>query len=143
VTLCLAGVIAYRVMVRRCESQGQEPGVARQMMRAARRILGKLRPQLRLLDALYFNTNMIRIARDQKAHVLLKFKEEDFREVTKDAQNLFQHLCGDEEQTSWHLARQCRWKVRKPLDAFAGYPVQVFQLKEYNPKRKRERNLSC
>ena len=69
-TLCLAGVIAYPVMVRRCESHGQEPGVARQMMRAARRILGKLRPQLWLLDALYFNTNMIRIARDQKAHVL-------------------------------------------------------------------------
>ena len=39
--------------------------------------------------------------------------------------------------------RQCRWKVRKTLDAFAGYPVQVVELKEYYPKRKRERNASC
>ena len=143
VTLCLPGVIAYPVMVRRCESQGQEQGVARQMMRAARRILGGLRPELWLLDALYFNTNTIKIARGQKAHVLFKFKEADFREVTKDAQNLFQHLGGDEEQTGWDSARQCRWKVRKTIDTFAGYPVQVVELKEFYPKRKRERNLSC
>ncbi len=143
VTLCLAGVIAYPVMVRRCESQGQEQGIARQMMRAAARILGKLRPQLWLLDALYFNTNTIKIARAQKAHVLFKFKEADFREVTKDAQNLFEHFGGDEQQTGWDPTRQCRWKVRKTIDAFAAYPVQVVELKEYYPKRKRQRNLSC
>ena len=113
------------------------------MMRAARRILGKLRPQLWLLDALYFNTNNIKIARGKKAHVLFKFKEADFREVTQDAQNLFPHLGGDEEQTDWDSARQCRWKVRKTVDAFAGCPVQVVELREYYPKRKRERSLSC
>jgi len=46
VSLCLPGLIAYPVMVRRCESQGQEQKVARQMMHASSRILGKLRPQL-------------------------------------------------------------------------------------------------
>ena len=143
VTLCLAGVICYPVMVRRCESQGQEQSVARQMMRAAARMLGKLRPELWLLDALYFNTNTIKIARAHKAHVLFKFKEPDFREVTKDAQTLFQHFGGDEEQRGWDHARQCRWKVRQTLDSFAGYPVQVMQLKEYYPKRKRQRNSSC
>jgi hypothetical protein len=143
VTLCLPGVIAYPLMVRRCQSQGEEQGVARQMMRAAARILGKLRPELWLLDALYFNRNTIKIARGQRAHVLFKFKEAEFREVTKDAQNLFKHFGGDEEQKGWDRERQCRWKVRKTLDAFAGYPVQVVQLKEYYPKRKRQRNLSC
>jgi len=143
VTLCLPGVIAYPAMVRRCESRGREQGVARQMMRASRRILGKLRPELWLLDALYFNKNTIKIARGQKAHVLFKFKEAEFREVTKDAQNLFQHFGGDEEQKGWDHERQCRWKVRKTIEVFAGYPVQVIQLKEFYPKRKRERNLSC
>ncbi len=111
VTLCLPGVIAYPVMVRRCESRGDELVVARQMMKAANRTLGKLRPQLWLLDALYFNKNTIKIARTQKAHVLFKFKEADFREVTTDAQNLFRHFGGDTECTGWDAARQCRWKV--------------------------------
>jgi hypothetical protein len=143
VTLCLPGVIAYPVMVRRCETQGQEQRVARQIMRGVVRILGKVRPELWLLDALYFNRNTIRIARAQKAHVLFKFKDAEFRQVTKDAQNLFRHFGGDEEQTGWDHARQCRWKVRKTLDSFAGYPVQVVQLSEYYPKRKRLRNASC
>ena len=143
VTLCLSGLINYPLMVRRCASQGEELGVARQMMQTAGRILGKLCPQLWLLDALYFNTNTIQIARAQKAHVLFKFQEADFRQVTQDAQNLFQHFGADEQQTDWDPQRQCRWKVRQTTDRFAGYPVQVVELKEYYPKRKRERNTSC
>jgi hypothetical protein len=143
VTLCLPGLIAYPVMVRRCETRGQEQTVARQMMRAVVGILGKLRPELWLLDGLYFNRNTIKIARGQKAHVLFKFKEADFREVSKDAQQLFQHFGGDEEQRGWDPVRQCRWRVRKTVDSFAGYPVQVLQLTEYYPKRKRQRTSSC
>ena len=75
VTLCLPGVIAYPVMVRRCETQGQEQAVARKIMRGVVRILGKLRPELWLLDALYFNQNTIKIARAQQSHVLFKFKD--------------------------------------------------------------------
>jgi hypothetical protein len=143
VTLCLPGLINYPLMVHRCQSQGEELGVARQMMQEGGRILGKLRVQLWLLDALYFNTNTIKIARGQKAHVLYKFQEADFRQVTQDAQNLFQHFGADEEKTGWDHERQCRWKLHKTTDRFAGYPVQVVQLKEYYPKRKRERNTSC
>jgi IS4 transposase len=143
VTLCLPGKINYPMMVRRCESKGQEQAVARKMMRAAAKILGKLQPQLWLLDALYFNRNTIKIARGQKAHVLFKFKDADFREVTKDAANLFEHFGGDEEQSGWDSERQCRWKVRKTIDTFGGYPVQVVELREFFPKRKRLRNISC
>jgi hypothetical protein len=143
VSLCLPGVIAYPLMVRRCETQGQEQRVARQMMRASSRILGKLRPQLWLLDALYFNLNTIKLARTGSAHVLFKFKDPEFREVTKDAANLFQHFGGDEKDTGWDPVRQCRWKIRKTIDRFAGYPVQVVELKEYYPKRKPLRSLSC
>jgi hypothetical protein len=113
VTLCLPGLINYPLMVHRCQSQGEELGVARQMMQEGGRILGKLRVQLWLLDALYFNTNTIKIARGQKAHVLYKFQEADFRQVTQDAQNLFQHFGADEEKTGWDHERQCRWKLHK------------------------------
>jgi hypothetical protein len=143
VALCLPGAVTYPVMVERCKNQGEEQAVARRLMRLASKILGKLRPELWLLDALYFNRNTIAIARGQGAHVLFKFKEADLRTVTKDAENLFEHFGGDEEGSGWDTVRQCRWKVRKTLDTFGGYPVQVVQLKEFYPKRKRERNSSC
>lgn len=143
VSLCLPGLIAYPVMVRRCESRGDELAVARQMMKEAHRTLGKLRPRLWLLDALYFNRNTITIAHRQKAHVLFKFKEAEFREVTADAENLFKHFGGDQECTGWDSQRQCRWKVRQTLDSSLGYAVQVVELREYYPKRKREKSVRC
>jgi hypothetical protein len=97
VTLCLPGVITYPVMVRRCAAQGEEQSVARMMMRRAKKTLGALRPELWLLDALYFNRTTIAIARAQKAHVLFKFKAADYRTVSKDAHNLFEHFGADEE----------------------------------------------
>ncbi len=141
VTLCLAGKIDYPVMVERCDNQGQEQRVARMMMQAAPKMLGELRPELWLLDALYFNKNTIAIARRQRSQVLFKFKDADYRTVTADAANLFQHFGGDEELSGWDAQRGCRWKLRKTLDHFAGYPVQVVQLTETYPQRKRNRTV--
>ena len=80
--------------------------------------------------------NTIAIARGQRAHVLFKFKEADYRTVTADAENLFRHCGGGEESTGWDAQRGCRWKLRKTLDRFLGYPVQVVDLTEHYPKRK-------
>jgi hypothetical protein len=143
VTLCLAGAINYPVMVRRCEGQGEEQLVARDLMRQAPTVLGKQRPELWLLDALYFNKNTILIARGQGAHVLFKFKDADLRVVTKDAKNLFEHFGGDVQQSGWDSVRQCRWTVRQTVDRFGAYPVQVVELREYYPKRKRDRTITC
>ncbi len=142
VTLCLAGKIDYPLMVERCFNQGQEQLVARKMMQAAAKLLGKLRPELWLLDALYFTANTIAIARRQRAHVLFKFKDADYRSVTTDAQNLFQHFGGDQELSGWDSERGCRWKVHQTLDRFDDYPVQVVQLTETYPKRKRDRTVT-
>jgi hypothetical protein len=141
VTLCLAGKIDYPVMVERCRNHGQEQLVARQMMKAAPKVLGKQRPELWLLDALYFNKNTIAIAFRQKTQVLFKFKDADYRTVTADADNLFQHFGGDEEASGWDAERGCRWKLRKTLDRFADYPVQVVELIETYPKRKRNHTV--
>jgi hypothetical protein len=142
VALCLAGKIDYPVVVERCHNQGQEQLVARRMMRQATRLLGKLRPELWLLDALYFTVNTIAIARRHGAHLLFKFKDADYRTVTADAQNLFQHFGGDEELTGWDDQRGCRWRLRKTLDRFADYPVQVVELREFYPKRRRDRAVT-
>jgi len=142
VTLCLAGKIDNPVMVERCDHQGQEQLVARKMMQAAEKVLGKLRPELWLLDALYFNRNTIAIARGQQAHVVFKFKDADYRTVTADASNLFQHFGGDEELSGWDSERGCRWKLRKTLDRFAHYPVQVVHLIETYPKGRGNRTVT-
>jgi hypothetical protein len=142
VTLCLAGQIDYPVMIRRCENRSEEQAVARSMIERAPEALGEARPQLWLLDALYFNGNTIRIVRAQQAHVLFKVKEAEFRTVTADADNLFQHCGGDEEQSGRDRQRLCSWKARKTIDSFAGYPVQVLQVSEYYPKRRRNKTVS-
>jgi hypothetical protein len=142
VTLCLAGRIDYPVMVERCHSKGQEQQVARKLMQEAPKVLGKLRPELWLLDALYFNRNTIAIARRQRSHLLFKFKDADYRTVTADASNLFQYFGGDEELSGWDSERGCRWKLRKTVDHFASYPVQVVELTETYPKRKRNRTVT-
>ena len=142
VTLCLAGKIDYPVMVERCHNQGQEQQVARKLMQEAPKVLGKLRPELWLLDALYFNRNTIAIARRQHSHLLFKFKDADYRTVTADASNLFQYFGGDEELSGWDSERGCRWKLRKTVDRFASYPVQVVALTETYPKRKRNRTVT-
>ena len=102
-------------MVQRCKNHGEELVVARRMMAEATKVLGPRRPELWLLDALYFNVNTIKIAREQRAHVVFKFKEADYRAVTADAHNLFQHFGGDEELSGWDEQRGCRWKVRRRL----------------------------
>ena len=56
VTLCLAGKIDYPVMVEPYHNRGEEQQTARKLMQVAAKVLGKLRPELWLLDALYFNT---------------------------------------------------------------------------------------
>ena len=142
VTLCLAGKIDYPVMVERCVTQGQEQQVSRTMMAAAAKVLGKLRPELWLLDALYFNRNTIAIARRQRAHALFKFKDADYRSVTADAANLFQYFGGEEELSGWDGDRGCHWRLRKTLDRFAEYPVQVVELTETYPKRRGNRTVT-
>jgi hypothetical protein len=141
VTLCLAGKIDFPVMVERYHKRGQELPTALKMMKEAAKVLGKLRPELWLLDALYFTKTTIAIARRQHAHLLFKFKNADYRTVTADASNLFQHFGADEELSGWDSDRGCRWKARKTLDHYCGYPVQVVQLTETYPKRKRDRTV--
>jgi IS4 transposase len=54
---------------------------------------------------------------------------------------LFHYFGGDEELRGWDTQRGCRWRVRKTLDHYAGYPLQVVELTETYPKRKRDRTV--
>ena len=50
---------------------------------------------------------------------------------------------GGGESTGWDAQRGCRRKLRKTLDRFLGYPVQVVELTEHYPKRKQDCTVTC
>lgn len=143
VTLCLPGKINYPAVIRRYHNQGQELNAARGIINLAPTLLGPMCPELWLLDALYFNKNTFKLVRSQNAHLLIKVKEAEYREVTKDAQNLFDHFGGDLERKGFDKERLCNWHIKQTTDTFAGYPVQVIQLTEFYPKRKKDRLVRC
>lgn len=143
VTLCLRGKINYPVLIRRYLSQGQELNVARRIINLAPTLLGPMCPKLWLLDALYFNKNTFKLIRHQNAHLLIKVKDAEYREVTKDAQNLFEHFGGDLELKGFDTQRLCHLHIKQTTDVFAGHPVQVIQLTEFYPKRTKDRLVHC
>jgi len=53
----------------------------------------------------------------------------------------FNTSAATKEASGWDAERGCRWKLRKTLDRFAGYPVQVVELIETYPKRKRNHTV--
>ena len=143
VTLCLAGKINYPAVIRRCRNRGEELNIARRIIKSAPQLLGLHRPELWLTDGLYFEKNTFKLVRSQNAHLLIKVKEADYREVTKDAQNLFDHFGGDIERKGFDKERLCSWHISQTTDTFAAYPVQVIRLTEFYPKRKTNQLVRC
>jgi IS4 transposase len=96
-----------------------------------------------LLDALYFTCPVFRLLRREKAHLLIKLKDAEYRQVTQDAANLFQHFGGDQEARGVDPQRLCSWTARQTLAAFAGFPVQVVHLQEFYLKRRHDPHVQC
>jgi hypothetical protein len=140
-TLCLVGKINYPAVIRHYRKQGEELSAARRLIEQSEQLLGTLKPTLWLLDALYFDKTTFKLIRKQKAHLLIKIKDAQFREVTRDAQNLFQHFGGDTEDHGFDEQRWCFWKIQQTTDIFATHPVQIIHLTEFYPKAKKQ--LSC
>ncbi len=143
VSLCLPGKINYPPIIRRCLTQGQELTVAHRIIEQVPQLLGAQRPKLWLLDALYFTRSTFHLVRNQDAHLLIKAKDAEFREITKDAANLFAHFGGDRTKKGFDSERCCHWTIQQTTDTFAGYPVQVIYLVEYYPKRTKDQWVSC
>jgi hypothetical protein len=142
-TLCLAAKINCPAIIRAYNKQGQELSVSRQIIRESKQLLGPSAPTLWLLDALYFDKTTFQWVRKQDAHILVKVKDAEYRTVTRDAENLFQHFGGDREDQGFDNQRLCSWKIQQTTDSFTGYPVQVIHLVEDYPKRLKEPHAEC
>jgi len=141
--LCLSGRINLPALIAPRTSQGDEMAVGLPLIRASKAHLGACFPTLWLLDALYFTRPVFRLLRRLGAHLLIKLKEADYRQVTQDAANLFRHFGGDREATGFDHQRLCSWRIRQTTASFAGFPLQVVHLQESYPKRSRDQNVDC
>ena len=143
VTLCLSGKINYPALTRPYRTKGDELATSRKIINDSRKILGPTCPNLWLLDGLYFNKNTFCDVRNQHSHLLIKVEKAHFREVLRDAENLFQHFGGDLQIKGFDSQRLCSWKIEQTTDTFATYPVQILHLVEFYPKRKKNRHIEC
>jgi hypothetical protein len=143
VALCLTGKINYPAITRPYRKKGDELATSRKIIKDSTKLLGPTCPNLWLLDGLYFNRNIFKDVRNQHSHLLIKVEKAHFREVLRDAENLFQHFGGDLEKKGFDSQRMCSWKIEQTTDTFAGYPVQIVHLIEFYPKRKKNRHLQC
>lgn len=141
--LCLSGRINVPALLAPRASQGDELTIGLPLLRASKALLGPAFPTLWLLDALYFISPVFRLLRRLGAHLLIKLKDAEYRQVTQDAANLFQHFGGDREAKGFDHQRLCSWRILQTTATFAGFPVQVLHLQEFYPKRKRDQNVNC
>lgn len=141
--LYLSGRINLPALIAARNSQGDEMAASLPLIRASKALLGQAFPTLWLLDALYFTCPVFRLLRRAGAHLLIKLKDADYRQVTQDAANLFQHFGADQEAQGFDPQRLCSWTARQTLAAFAGFPVQVVHLQEFYPKRRHNPQVEC
>ena len=142
-SLCLSGKINYPVFVRPYRNRGDELGTATEIFNDVERELGSAAPELYLLDALYFTRPVFRQVEALNADVLIKLKDAEYREITKDAQNLLDNFGGDRSADGFDSHRMCHWSMQQTTDQFAGRRVQIVHLHEYYPKRSKDKNVDC
>lgn len=141
--LCLVGKINYPALIWPLGNRGAELAMARPAIKEAKTRLGSAFPELWLLDALYFTQNVFQQITSEGSHLLIKLKDADYRTVTRDAANLFQHFGGDEFQHGFDNQRLCSWSSMQTIASFAGIPVQVLYLNELYHKRTNNKKACC
>lgn len=127
--LALTGKITVCAQLRRCRGRGWERHEGRHLIEAAA-TLGPARPELMLLDALYFDIRTVELIRRADMHVLIKSEQADYRSVTADAENHINACGADIAESDYDGERLCRWWVEITGGSFAGHQVQVARLTE-------------
>jgi hypothetical protein len=133
----LSGKTEYPLVIENCEKRGKELPVSKVLLDKAQILLGDNFPQLMLFDALYFNENSFKRVREKGAHILIKCKEPEFREVLKNARFIFDAKGEVTDQVTsadgFDSGRTCTWKIEITSGDFAGYPIQIAHLIEDYP----------
>jgi hypothetical protein len=144
----LSGKTDYPVSIEKCQKRGKELPVSKVLLDKAKKVLGVNFPKLVLVDALYFNENSFKRVRGKNAHLLIKCKDPEFREVLKDAQFIF-NAKGEVANKvitadGFDSMRMCSWTIEITSGEFAGYPINIAHLIEDYPLEKEDkRHIEC
>ena len=146
VCVTLLGTVRVPVAIEPAVGRGKELPTAERLLKAVAAELGSHAPRLWLADALYFTRGFFSLIRnDLQAHLLIKCKDPEFREVLYDAASLFDNQSPSVERISsssdFDEQRWCSWTVERTSGEFANFPVQVVRLTEHYPKRSRNREV--
>jgi hypothetical protein len=146
VCVTLLGTVRVPVMIEPAGGRGHELTVAKRLVRRTSRVLGAHAPTLWLVDGLYFaKTFFSLICKELRAHILIKCKDPEFRDVLKDADTFFDHACSAVDpvhsERGFDAQRWCSWSLEKTSGEFAGVAMQIVRLKEHYPKRRKNRHV--
>ena len=146
VCVTLLGTVRVPLVIEPAGGRGKELPVAERLVKQAAAQLGAHAPTLWLADALYFTTGFFSlIHNDLHAHLLIKCKDPEFRDVLTDARGLFENASSSIEpiasDTGFDRERWCSWTAEKTSGEFAGFPVQVVRLQEHYPKRSSNKHV--
>lgn len=130
---CLTGSLTVTPLVAHMHGKGHELEKSRRLIKALAGF-GSAKPQLVLLDALYFETTTIEMIRRLGMHVLIKGKSMTHRAVVADAANQFDAGAAAWVATGYDNERLCRWWAEGTCATFAGIAVQVTRLSETHSK---------
>jgi hypothetical protein len=146
VCVTLLGSVRVPLLIEPAGRSGKELPVAKRLVKRTAAIMGSHAPQLWLVDGLYFNEGFFSLIRnDLQAHLLIKCKNPEFRDVLKDARALFNNASVAVEPIAtakgFDPHRWCSWTVQKTSGEFAGFPVLLVRLEEHYPKRSHNRTV--
>jgi len=146
VCVTLLGTVRVPLVIEPANGRGNELPVAQRLVKQAATELGSHAPTLWLVDGLYFTRGFFSLIRnDLHAHLLIKCKDPEFRDVLTDARQLFENTSSSIEPiastSGFDTNRWCSWTVEKTSGEFAGFPVQVVRLQEHYPKRSHNHDI--
>jgi hypothetical protein len=138
----LSGKTEYPLSVENCKKRGKELPISKILLSRAKKLLKDHFPSHILVDALYFTENSFHRVREKDAHILIKCKEPEFREVLKNAQFIFnaQNEVVDKviTKSGFDSRRMCNWKIEITSGEYAGYPINIAHLIEDYPKEQKK-----
>ena len=139
--LTLSGMLNLPILIESYAKRGKELCATEQLLSKIPLSLGNSAPTLYLLDSLYFITKMFKKTVNQlNAHLVIKSKSPEFRNVLKDACIFFEKFTQGHETFS-DGTRMCSYQICLTEDEFAGIPIQIIQVDEYYSKRKKDSHV--
>jgi hypothetical protein len=131
--VCLTGSLTVAPLVAHMRGAGHELQKSRALIKELAS-LGRAKPQLLLLDPLYFDTTTITMIRRLAMHVLIKGEAMTHRTVVADAANQFDAGAAEWSAGGYDGERLCRWWAEGMTATFAGISVEVIRFTETRSK---------